>query len=311
MNKKGGETNAYLIGTLVSLVCHLTLFAITILILENSASTMNKAPDVFTVTLEGGEVLGGTTQVPKEGAKIKKPPLGLDADREKPEEKKSPGTDKETKTEPSKTEPPKEEVKEKALTQPAVVDDPEKLLKERKAAKEKKQQEVKKQEEEKKKLDEDAKKKSAEDQKKKNETEKKQRDDRLKNIANRFRTNYEGESASAGGEGFGAARVGGKGMGGGTLASIEKIAYANQLQEHVKSEWHWLAGSDRLRALVRVRLMPDGHINDVRIEQSSGNSNFDDSVVRAVRKSDPCPPPPTNLYADFEDVRFWFDSHEQ
>jgi len=105
--------------------------------------------------------------------------------------------------------------------------------------------------------------------------------------------------------------MGGQAGGGGTLAEYAKVAYQNELQEHVKAGWRWMVRSERLRTLVRVKIEQSGNIADVRVEQSSGNSNFDDSVVRAVRKASPVPPPPKEFYQDFSDVRFWFDSQDQ
>jgi len=89
-----------------------------------------------------------------------------------------------------------------------------------------------------------------------------------------------------------------------------EVAYQNELQAHVKSGWRWMQRTDRLRTLIKVKISSNGDLTDVRIVESSGNSNFDDSVVRAVRKASPVPPPPKEFYADFSDVRFWFDSSD-
>lgn len=99
-----------------------------------------------------------------------------------------------------------------------------------------------------------------------------------------------------------------KGLGGAHF-SPERIAYSQALKAHVKSKWRW-AGEERLRAKVRMKLLASGEVVDVRIEESSGNSTFDESVVSAVNKASPAPPPPTGLYEDFKDIRFTFDSSE-
>jgi colicin import membrane protein len=314
------EKWSYLSGILISLVAHLLGAVVAIAVFEHRAATAYQIPEVFTVTLEGGEKLGGITQVPDEGVKSEAPPLdAVPAD------------------EPGEEESTKSEATEAKLEKPAVVEDPERILAEKKAAEQKlKEAERKKQEEEKKKKEEakkqeEAKKKAEDEKRKKAEEEAKRiqdkkrqeeadkkrqaaeraaRDNRLSELSRRYRAKYAGESANAGGEGFGAASLGGQGMGGGTLADAEYIRYAQALKEHVKAGWHWLPGSSHFRARVRVRILPSGMIQDVRIEQSSGNSNFDDSVVRAVTKASPVPTPPEKYYSDFKDVRFWFDSHE-
>ncbi len=306
----------FLMGTLASLTVHVLGAVLAVLIWEHKAATATKVPEVFTVTLEGGEKLGGITQIPKDGAKTRKPLLDIDASPMDEPAKSSKGVKDKTTTAAD------EKLPEKSLTAPSVVDDPEKLLAEKRKLeeqerlkkqqeKEKKLQEIKKKEEEAKRKEEEELKREAADKKKKEEDDKKARDRQLAEITKQIRSRYAGESYNAGGTGFGAARLGGTGMGGGTLAPAEKIAYADQLQQHVKTGWHWLPGGNKMRALVRVRILPSGHIQDVQLEESSGNNNFDDSVVRAVRKASPVPPPPEKYANDFSDVRFWFDSQEQ
>ncbi len=294
-------------------------------VLENSRASKENEPSVFTVTLEGGEVLGGAAQVPKEGKEQEKPPPEVAPDEvaEKEEEKKQEAEEKKEKE--AKAKEIKEAEKTKELERLSFIEEAEKKRKEeldkKKEVEDKKKKleedNRKKAEAEKKKLEDDKKKVADELDKKKKEAqkkeqEKKDRDKRLSDLAREIRSKkYEGESVNAGGEGFGAARIGGQGGGGGTLAPYAKVAYQNQLQEHVKSGWRWMSRASRLRTLVRVKINPTGEINDVRVEQSSGNSSFDDSVVRAVRKASPVPPPPTEFYNDFADVRFWFDSEDQ
>jgi colicin import membrane protein len=316
------DTNSdtsYAFGFLFSLIVHLIGAAMALFSLESSAANAARAPEVFTVTLEGGEKLGGFTQVPLAKSKdVKQAPQGSAPEPVVPEEP--------------------EEVKQaskKKIESPTVVEDPEKKIREAKLKLEleKKKKEKAKKEEVKKKKEQEEKKRIEEERKRKAESKRKaeekaqaearekkrqaqariDRNKRLNAIANKMKSKefYEGESANVGGDGFGAAKLGGKGMGGGTLASAEKVAYANALQQHVKSGWRWLTGKDRLQALVMVRILPDGTINDVKIAQSSGNSNFDDSVVRAVRKANPVPAPPAKFYRDFSAVRFVFDSHDR
>ncbi len=121
---------------------------------------------------------------------------------------------------------------------------------------------------------------------------------------------YLGESAEAKGKGFGAATVGGKGMGGGVQRSPEFIAYYNLLRSHIKEGWRWYDTSVALVARVYFRIERDGAIRDVRIIKSSGSREYDDSVLRALAKADPAPAPPDKEYQSFKEVTMAFDPRE-
>ena len=279
----------------------MVLALLTIVLLQNSAARATKTNEVFSVTLEGGANLGGFSQVPKENAKKILTP----APNEEPEEAKESTqetTRKETQPETTK-EAVKPEEKPIKLTVPSAVDDPQKLIAQKKLDEQKEKQKKLEQE---KKLEEKKKKEEEEEKKK----ERALRDRQLAETLKKLKNQYAGESADIGGKGFGAAALGGKGMGGGTLSSLEKIAYSNTLQKHVKEGWRWLNSSGRLIAKVEVSILRDGRIQNVNIIQKSGNPNFDDSVVRAVFKASPVPPAPENLYEEFKDVVFTFDSAE-
>lgn len=63
----------------------------------------------------------------------------------------------------------------------------------------------------------------------------------------------------------------------------------------------------RLQALVRIHVQKNGTISDFRIEQSSGNAQYDGALESAVRKASPLPPPPEHLLRTYRDgfpVRF-------
>jgi colicin import membrane protein len=319
-------------GLVLSFILHSLGIGLSLLVFSRAHANLEKDPVVFTVTIEGGEVLGGVGKVPTKGKETEKLKKGLTPEEALEVKQKKEEVLKEKEVEQKKEEVKTEPVPEKELEKPSLVEEVakrklEKELQDKKIEEEKKKIEDKKVEEQKKKeKEEEKKKKIEEDQKKKiqeeiknkqkeaeaKEKEKKDRDKRLSDLARQIKSKqYEGESVNAGGEGFGAARLGGQAGGGGTLAPYAKVAYQNELQEHVKAGWRWMLRTDRLRTLVRVKIEANGNIADVRIEQSSGNSNFDDSVVRAVRKASPVPAPPKEFFNDFSDVRFWFDSQDQ
>ncbi len=313
-------------GVFLSFVVHLLFFIASFLALERAKDNSAQASQVFTVTLEGGQKIGGITQVPKKGKnelkvgskKEDKSKAGIkDTEIKEKKIKNKAKSELEFKKKIAKAkEVKKKELKKKELAKKklAAKKKAEKAEKAKKLLKKKKEEAKKKLEakklSDKKKLDKE---KLAQAKKRKAEREKNRelREKRLAEIARKVRANvYDGESTNAGGQGFGAAKLGGNGMGGGALASAEKVAYANALQQHVKSGWRWLAARDKLRALVLVEILPDGRIRSVEIAQSSGNKNFDDSILRAVKKANPVPAAPATIYNDFRTVRFWFDSSE-
>jgi colicin import membrane protein len=289
-------------GYLVSFSVH-SFFALWMLFGPgSSASTIIAPTEVYTITIEGGEKMGGISQVPIS----------------QPKNKVLPNIQ-----EPLPVQEKVVQEKTKDLVKPSIIEEQklleEKKVKEQKAAEEKKAEEKKiaelklaeKKLEEKKLKEELAKaeKQKAEDEKKKKEKEKKERDARLEK-AIKNATNYTGESANAGGQGLGAARLGGKGMGGGTPASMEFILYRNALEQHIKGGWRWPPTADRYQAQIDFTILPDGSVQNVRVSATSGNSSFDDSALRAVYKASPVPIPPEDLYDQFKRARMTFDSDQ-
>ncbi len=119
---------------------------------------------------------------------------------------------------------------------------------------------------------------------------------------------YLGESSNAGGKGFGAAKVGGTGMGGGALRPPEFFRYKDLLEAFVKGGWRWIDPQAKIKASVVFDIGPDGNVSSVRIDQSSGNREFDESVLRAVYKANPVPKPPPSVYEQyFKTVRMIFE----
>jgi len=319
MRQSKDESLAYFVSILVSLVVHLGLAAFTILMLEHSRAQMAQPTEIFTVSLEGGEKLGGINQLPPEGAKdVGDPNKGAPIPADAADEEEA---------------APPEPVTEAKLEKPSVVEDPEKILAEQKKLEEEKRkaEEKLKKEEERKKAEAEKKRqaelekerKTAEEkqrkadeerqkveQAKKAEQDRKSRDAQIARALARAKNRYTGESYDAGGEGFGAAALGGHGMGGGTLASREFIMYQQALKDHIKAGWRWLKGSEVLEARVVIKMLRDGTLQEATIVSSSGNSKFDDSVLRAIYKASPLPVPPEGLYERFREIRVTFNSHE-
>jgi TonB family protein len=80
----------------------------------------------------------------------------------------------------------------------------------------------------------------------------------------------------------------------------EKIESDGALPERLRR------GKGKLEAVVVVRVRRDGSVFDIQFEQKSGDSYFDDSVLKAVLKSKPFPPFP-DIYSPKEEeivIRF-------
>lgn len=122
---------------------------------------------------------------------------------------------------------------------------------------------------------------------------------------------YLGDSTDAGGKGFGAGRVGGAGMGGGEVRPPEFFKYRDLLLARIKEAWRWYDVNAAFITQIAFELAPDGTARNVRVVRSSGNSTFDESVVRAVMKASPFPAPPVSVYEKyFKSVTTTFDPRE-
>ncbi len=117
-----------------------------------------------------------------------------------------------------------------------------------------------------------------------------------------------GEVLSSGsGEGEGAAAIGVGGRGGpGVVKGIEFIGYMNRVRNTIRENWSWVGQRRDLKVLVNFGIRENGDIVGIKIVQPSGDVSYDESVLRALRKSSPLPPPPENHRKDFLDYRIVF-----
>jgi len=107
-----------------------------------------------------------------------------------------------------------------------------------------------------------------------------------------------------------------EGSGGGAQGTVrlspELLDYFRRLEERVRSSWvlPGALGRDAAKLVVELRIVieKDGRVSAERIERGSGNSYFDDSVLRAIRKASPLPVPPEQLRGgeDHYEVGFRF-----
>jgi colicin import membrane protein len=116
-----------------------------------------------------------------------------------------------------------------------------------------------------------------------------------------------GDAISSGpGEGEGAAALGPGGRGGGVVKGMEFIIYQNRMLSSIKDNWAWVGQKSNLKVVVHFSIKDSGEITGLKIVQPSGDPSYDESVLRAVKKSSPLPPPPESSRKDFADVELTF-----
>ncbi len=64
---------------------------------------------------------------------------------------------------------------------------------------------------------------------------------------------------------------------------------------------------DTATALISFRVYRDGHIESIRLKESSGSKIMDDSALQAVRAADPLPPLPDGFKGRHEDLAILFE----
>jgi colicin import membrane protein len=279
-----------------SFIVH-TAFIIALFVVPYVPAPKSATAPVYTVDLVGGEKIGGS------------------------------GLRTETVATPAKEEPPKKAALEPPPPAPEKkikVEKPEKLKVE-KAEKVEKTKPVEKAvpAQDKVVLKETTKKSPAKETKESEATATKADEDSLDRVRERLmqaaleraKNRSEGaQKASKGGEvtssstgpGEGAAALGQGGRGGGVVNDAEFIAYHNRMLSMIRENWIWAGRNTNLKTTVRFSVRETGEIAGLKITQGSGDVSYDDSVVRAVRKSSPLPPPPENYRKDFMDVELVF-----
>ena len=84
--------------------------------------------------------------------------------------------------------------------------------------------------------------------------------------------------------------------------------YLSAIERKVSQNWFSgvSSSSSGYSCVVYFRLRKDGRIEDLRVEQNSGNSYFDRSATRAIRSAAPFPPLPRAFSDEFLGIHFTF-----
>jgi TonB family protein len=103
-------------------------------------------------------------------------------------------------------------------------------------------------------------------------------------------------NTETGGHGYGV----GAGTGSvGILKDPEFLLYYQKVQERIKDAWSFGGGSKDLTTTVNFAIAPDGRLTGLEVAHSSNNASFDQSVLRAIRRAAPFPPPPERYRDQF------------
>jgi colicin import membrane protein len=267
-----------------SLIVHCSLLLLFVVAPFSSSPRLATNP-VYTVDLVGGERIGRTSYGTELGGPAKK-------------EVKSAPT-------PAPIDPPKKEVRQEKTERPKPAE--KKVIEDDKIALRDK---VKK---------EPGKKEPAKESKDETKTETASADsvrERLiKTAAERASAGSvsaqkpsKGEALSTGtGEGVGGSALGAGGRGGpGIVKGMDYVIYQNRMLSTIKNNWVWVGPRSNIKVVVHFNIRDNGEIVGLKIVQSSGNSSYDDSVLRAVRKSSPLPALGENIRNGFSEVELAF-----
>jgi len=113
--------------------------------------------------------------------------------------------------------------------------------------------------------------------------------------------------SSGAGEGDGAAAFGPGGRGGpGLVKGMDFVIYQNRMMSTIKENWAWVGQRSNLTVVVHFAIKDNGEIVGLKVVQPSGDQSYDESVLRALKKSSPLPAPPDAYRKDFADVELTF-----
>ena len=98
--------------------------------------------------------------------------------------------------------------------------------------------------------------------------------------------------------------------GGGTRVQESILIYQAEIQYQIQKNWAFsqqLAGDNtQLEAILAIKVLRDGEIEDIWFDKKSGNTYLDESAYKAVVKSNPLPPLPKDYMQPFYKIGLRF-----
>jgi colicin import membrane protein len=101
----------------------------------------------------------------------------------------------------------------------------------------------------------------------------------------------------------------GEGLPGGTIMQI----YKAEVEGLIKSNWHYPVAMDNqgdVEAIVVLLVKRDGTITKSRFDRRSQHVLFDESVLKAIERSNPLPPFPEGYTRSYEEFEIKFDLND-
>ncbi len=93
---------------------------------------------------------------------------------------------------------------------------------------------------------------------------------------------------------------------------ITILLYKLEIYERIKGNWSYvsLLGPDNKKdfiAIVELQVKRDGTVLKTKVTRSSGNAQFDESVLKAIKRSTPLPPFPEGYRKTYDEIEINFN----
>jgi len=144
------------------------------------------------------------------------------------------------------------------------------------------------------------------------------RDKEITSAIERIRQNAKGTGDDAAGEKMDQRRSAHEGEGAkeserGNAHGLEFLTYTENIKQRVKDGWILPERRPGLTTIIRFAVEADGQVVDVELIEPSGDRAFDQSALRAVKKANPLPPPPSAYREEFvtQKVEITFSGEER
>ena len=101
-----------------------------------------------------------------------------------------------------------------------------------------------------------------------------------------------------------------QGRGGFSPGGMPMMIYRMEVEERIKSNWSYPVALDTrkdIEAVIVLRVKRDGTIMEKHFEKRSTRTIFDESVIKAIEKSDPLPPFPEGYRKRHEELIISFN----
>jgi len=97
---------------------------------------------------------------------------------------------------------------------------------------------------------------------------------------------------------------------GGARVQESILIYQAEIQYQIQKNWAFsqqLAGDNsQLEAVLAIKILRNGEIEDIWFDEKSGNAYLDDSAYKAIVKSNPLPPLPSDYMRPFYEIGLRF-----